>query len=127
MSHFLRDLSSSVHSLAAETQLLRERCAHSAYSQQGYARDACGHHPRGIHRSLATGRKRLRRLSNLEVDVSALASSSRPGVWAGSGSRAPALLACTILATAGATAASMLLAQRFMQGGSRPRTWSSGF
>ena len=30
MSQFLRDLSSSVHSLAAETQLLRERYARSA-------------------------------------------------------------------------------------------------
>ena len=32
VSQFLRDLSSSVQSLAAETQLLRERCAHDAAS-----------------------------------------------------------------------------------------------
>ena len=58
--------------------------------------------------------------------MSALASGSRDGAWPASISRPSALLVCTMLATAGVTAASVLLTQRFMRGSTRPRTWSSG-
>ena len=86
------------------------------------------HYQASVHEHRASADAALCRLSNLEVDVSTLASnsSSRHAPWFGNGSRTSTLLVCTMLATAGVTAASMLLAQRFMQGGSRPRTWSRG-
>ena len=67
-----------------------------------------------------------RSLANLEVDVAELSingdSGSRHVLWPGTESRPSMLLVCTMMGTAAATAASMLLAQRYMLRGSSIRS-----